>query len=121
MVKKKVDPISVKWYNDRVTDSQKCQHQATQEKAGFDDTTTNVVQSVNIVEEIRYPVMIKASDGDTILDEKNVGPIKTQHSESINCTSKLSNSETKVTETNRSSNHPRKIPATRSNDFLWEN
>jgi len=29
MIKKKVDPISVKWFNDALTDSQKCQHQAT--------------------------------------------------------------------------------------------
>jgi hypothetical protein len=35
MIKKKVDPISVKWYNDAVTDSQKCQHQATQERQGL--------------------------------------------------------------------------------------
>ena len=48
--------------------------------------------------------MIKASDGDTVLDEKYMSPIKTQHSESINCVSKLANSETKVTETNRFSN-----------------
>jgi len=41
-----------------------------------------------------------------------------QHFEYINCTSKLSNSETKVTETNSSSNHSRKIPATRSSDFF---
>jgi len=46
--------------------------------------------------------MIKASDGDTVLDEKNVSPIKAEHSESITCISKLANSETKVTETNRS-------------------
>jgi len=56
--------------------------------------------------------MIKSSDGDTVLDfKKNVSPIKAQHSESINCISKLANSETKVTETNRSSNRPIKIPA----------
>jgi hypothetical protein len=119
--KKKVDPISVKWYNDTVTDSWKCQHHVTQVKTGFHDTTTNTVQSANIVEEIRYPIMIKASDGGTILDGKNVSPIQAQHSESINCTSKLFNSETKVTETNRYSDPSRKIPATISNDFLWEN
>jgi hypothetical protein len=68
MTKKKVDAISVKWYNDAVTDSQKCQHQATKTKTGFDDTTINAVQSANILEEIRYPSMIKASDGDSILD-----------------------------------------------------
>jgi hypothetical protein len=130
MIKSKVDPISRKWYNDKVTESQICQHQVTQEKTGFDDTTTDAVHSVNTVKEIGYPVMIKASDGDTILDGKNVSPINlgwqqkqllAQHSESINCTSKLSNSESKVTELNRSSNRSRKIPATRSNDFLWEN
>jgi len=60
------------------------------------------VHSANIVEEIGYPIMIKASDGDTVLDEKNVSPIKAEHSESITCISKLANSETKVTETNRS-------------------
>jgi hypothetical protein len=64
MIKKKVDPISMKWYNDAATDSQKCQHQATQEKT-------------------RYTIMIKASDGDTIPDAKNVSPIKAQHPESI--------------------------------------
>ena len=79
------------------------------------------MHSANIVEEIGYPVMINASDGDTVLDEKIVSPIKAQHSESINCISKLANSENKVTETNRSSNRSRKIPATRSNNFLWEN
>ena len=29
MIKKKVDPINVKWFNYAVRDSQKCQHQAT--------------------------------------------------------------------------------------------
>jgi len=64
--------------------------------------TTDAVHSANIVEEIGYPIMIKESHGVTILDEKNVSPIKAEHSESINCISKLANSETKVTETNRS-------------------
>ena len=86
MIKKKMDHIREKWFNDLVTDSQKCQHQATQEKAGFDDTTT--VHSANIVEEIGYPNMIKASVGDTVLDEKIVSPIKAEHTESINCVSK---------------------------------
>jgi len=76
-----VDPISVKWFNDALTDSQKCQHQATQEETGFDDTTTDAVHSANTVEERGYPIMIKASDGDTVLDEKNVRPLKAEHSE----------------------------------------
>jgi len=117
MINKKVDPIRVKWFNDAVTDSQKCQHQATQEKTGLDDPTTDAVCSTNIVEEIGYPITIKASDSDTVLEEKNVSPIKAQHSESINCISKLANSETKVTEINRYSNCSKKIPATRSSDF----
>jgi hypothetical protein len=62
------------------------------------DTTTSAVNSANIVEEIRYRIMIRASDDDTILDGQNFSPIKAQHSAAINCTSKLSNSETKVTE-----------------------
>ena len=79
------------------------------------------MHSANIVEEIGYPIMIKASDCDTVLDEKNVCPIRVDHSESINCISKLGNSETKFTETNRSSNRSRKIPATKPTDFLLEN
>jgi len=82
-------------------------------KTGFDDTTTDAVHSANIAEETGYPIMIKASDGDTVLDGKNISPIKAQHTRSINCVSKLANSETKCTDTNRSSNHSRKIPATR--------
>jgi len=39
------------------------------------------VHSANIVEEIGYPIVIKASDGDTVLDEKNVSPLKAEHSE----------------------------------------
>ena len=78
------------------------------------------MHSANIVEEVGYPVMIIASDGDTVLDEKNVSPIKAQHSESINCISKLANSETKFTETNRLSNHSRKIPETRDSKLFME-
>jgi len=51
---------------------------------GFDDPTTDAVCSANTVEEIGYPIMMKASDGYTVLDEKNVSPIKAEHSESIN-------------------------------------
>jgi hypothetical protein len=65
--------------------------------------------------------VIKASDGDTVLDEKNVSTIKlgrqkeqslAQHSESINY---------KVTKGNRFLNRSRKTPTTRSDEFLWEN
>jgi hypothetical protein len=96
----------------------------------FDDFTTYTLHSANFVKEIGYPGMIKTSDGDTVLDEKNVNPINlcwqqeqllAQHSECTNCTSKSSNSGPIVTATNRPSNHTRKIPATRSSDFLWEN
>jgi len=79
------------------------------------------VCSANTVEEIGYPIKIKAFDGDTVLDEKNISPIKTQQSECMNYISKIANFETKVTETNRSSNCSRKIPATRSSDYLCEN
>jgi len=130
MIKRKVDPIHVKWYNDSVIDRQKCQNQDTHEKTGFDDTTTDAVHSANIIKEIGYPVMFKASDGDTALNKENASPtdlswqqeqLLDQQSESINCTSKGSNSEAIITETNRSSNCTRKIQATRSNNFLWEN
>jgi hypothetical protein len=76
MIKSKVDPISVKWYNNSGTDSQKCQHQATQEMTRFDDSTTNAVHGANFVKEKEYPATIKESDGDTILDEKKCQPHK---------------------------------------------
>ena len=88
------------------------------------------MHSTNIIKEIGHPGMSKASDGDTALDTENATPtvlswqqeqLLAQHSESIHCTSQVSNSETIITETNRSSYHTRKIPATRSNDFLREN
>jgi hypothetical protein len=66
--KEKVDPISVKWYKDTVNDRNV--NIKPHRKTGFDDTTTDAVQSANIVEEIRYPIMVKASDSDNILDEK---------------------------------------------------
>jgi uncharacterized protein YukE len=68
MIKRKVDPISVKWNNDTGTGSQKCQHQTTQEMTRFDDITTDVVHSANFVKEVGYPGVIKASDGYTVLD-----------------------------------------------------
>jgi biotin carboxylase len=64
-----VDTIRVKWCNDAVPDSQKRQNQDTHEKTGFDDTTTDAVHSANIIKEIGYPVMFKASDGNTALDK----------------------------------------------------
>jgi biotin carboxylase len=39
-------------------------------KTGFDDSITDAVHSANIVKEIGYPVVIKASDGETVPDEK---------------------------------------------------
>jgi hypothetical protein len=121
MIERKVDPINVQWYNNSGTDSQKCQHQVTQEVTWFDDVTTDAVHNTNFVKEIRYPGMIKASDGDTVLDENHVNPINLcwqqeqllgKHSESTNCTSESSNSGTIVMATNGSSNGTRKIPAT---------
>ena len=54
------------------------------------------MRSANTVEEIGCPSLIRASDGDSVLDEKIVSPMKAQHSESKNCISKLANSETKL-------------------------
>jgi hypothetical protein len=56
------------------TDCQKCQHQTTQDMTRFDDITTNAVHSAYFVKEIGYPGKIKASDGDTVLDEKMSTP-----------------------------------------------
>ena len=82
----------------------------------FDDPTA--MHIAYIVKEIGYPIMVKASDGDTVLDEKNVSPINAEHSESINYISKLANSETKFTETNISTNYSTKIPATKNQWFF---
>jgi hypothetical protein len=76
MIKGKVVLISIKWYSGTGADSQKCQHQAKQEMTRFDVIITNEVHSANVVKEIGYPGVIKASDGDTVSDEKNVNPIK---------------------------------------------
>ena len=120
-MKKKADAISMKWYDDEVINNQDCKHLDTQESPRSESITTSTVHNVNIVTMTEYPVMIKASDGDTVLDGINVSPVKlgrqkeqslTQHSESINC---------KVTKGNRFLNHTRKTPGTRSDDFLWEN
>jgi len=108
--------ISMKWY-DEVINNQDRKHLDIQERPRSDSITTSNVHNVNIVTMTEYPVVIKASDGDTILDEKNVSPIKlgrqkeqslAQHSKSTNC---------KVTIGNRFLNHTRKTPATRSDDF----
>jgi len=65
-----------------------------QERQRSDTISTSTVLNVNIVTGTEYPVVIKASDGDTALNGKNVGSIKlgrqkeqslAQDSESINC------------------------------------
>jgi len=113
--------ISMNWYDDEIINNQDHKHLDIQETPRSDSITTSTVHKVNIVTLTEYPVLIKASDGDTILDEKNVSPIKlgrqkeqslAQHSKSTNC---------KVTIGNRFLNCTRKTPATRSDDFLWEN
>jgi hypothetical protein len=40
-----------------------------------DDIITDAVHGANFVKEMGEPGMIKAPDGDTILDENNVNPI----------------------------------------------
>jgi hypothetical protein len=115
IMKKKADPIGMKWYDDEVINNRDCKHLDIQERSRSDSITTSTVHNVNIVE-MTISYHDKASDGDTVLDGKNVSPIKLggqkeqscQHSESINW---------KVTKGNRLLNHTRKTPATRSDDF----
>ena len=61
---------------------------------------TDVDHNANTTEEVEYPGMTKATGEVTILDK---------------------NMPTNSIETNRTSNCIRKIPQTRSNDFLWVN
>jgi len=85
----------MKWYyDDEVINNQDRKHLDIRERPRSDSITTSTVHNVNIVTMTEYPIVIKASDCDTILDEKNVTPIKlgrqkqqslAQHSESINC------------------------------------
>jgi len=119
-MKKKVDPISMKWYDDEVINQDR-KHSDIQERPRADSTMSSTVHNVNIVTMTEYHFVIKTSDVDTVLNEKKVSPIKlgrqkeqllAQHSESINC---------KVTKGNKFLNHTRKNPTTRLDDFLWEN
>jgi hypothetical protein len=71
IMKKKADPISMKWYDDEVISNQDHKHLDIQKRQRTDSITTSTVHNVNIVTMTEYPVMIKASDGDTILDEKS--------------------------------------------------
>jgi hypothetical protein len=120
-MKKKVDPISMKWYDDEVINNQDRKHLDIQDRPRADSTTSSTVHNVNIVTMTEYHVVIKTSDVDTVLNEKKVSPIKlgrqkeqslAQHSESINC---------KVTKGNRFLNRTRKNPTIILDDFLWEN
>ena len=69
-MKKNADPISMKWYDDEVINNQDRKHLDTQERPRSESITTSTVHNVNIVTMTEYPVMIKASAGDTILDGK---------------------------------------------------
>jgi hypothetical protein len=120
-IKKEADPVIIKWYDDEEIYIQDPRHLDIKERPRSDSITTSNVHTVNIVTTTEYPVVIKASHCDTVLNEKNVSPIKlgrqkekslAQHSESINC---------KVTKGNRFLNCTRKTPTTRSDDFLWKN
>jgi hypothetical protein len=72
IMKKKADPISMKWYNDEVTNNQEHRHLDIQARPRSDSITTNIVRNVNIVTMTENLVMIKASDDDTVLDEKKM-------------------------------------------------
>lgn len=96
VLKRKVDPINMKWQEDDGVDSQK-QIEPTHEKSASDCTTTDNNLISNIME--KSDINNLAGE-DTILDTKT---------------------STAGNETNRSSNRARKIPASRYSDFLWEN
>ena len=99
VLKRRVDPISMKWQENEEIVSQ--EHiKPTHKKSASDSITTDNNLNTNITEENEYPDTTKSADDDSILDKKT---------------------PTDGIETNRSSNRTRKIPASRYSDFLWEN
>ena len=98
MLNSKMDPISLNWHNNEETVKQKHLDQTAHSKSVSDGITTDVDHNANTTEEVEYPGMTKATGEVTILDK---------------------NMPTNSVETNRTSNRVRKIPQTRSNDFLW--
>jgi hypothetical protein len=96
VLKRKVDPINMKWQEDDRIDSQK-QIEPTHEESASDCITMDNNLISNIMEK---------SDINNLAGEDTIQDTKTP---------------TDGNETNRSSNRARKIPASRYSDFLWEN
>jgi len=69
-MKKKADPISMKWYDNEIINNQDRKHLDIQERARADSITSSIVHNVNIVTMTEYPVVITALVGDTIHNEK---------------------------------------------------
>jgi hypothetical protein len=94
VLKRRMDPISMKWHENEEIVSQ--EHiEPTHEISASDITTTDNKLNTNITEKNEYPDITKSVD-DSILDKKT---------------------STDGMETNRSSNHTRKILASRYSDF----
>jgi hypothetical protein len=91
VVKRKVDPISIKWYDDEELDSQKHQDQTTQESSSSISITTDVIHNAN---------------NDPEEEEEEV-----KHSEPLITTDKKQELAPK---------HVKRQPVTRGDDFLWE-
>ena len=91
VLKRKVDPIRMKWHENDGIDSQK-HVEPTHEESASDGTTTDNNLISKIMEKSDYPDINNSADKDSIPDNKT---------------------PTDGNETNRSSNRTRKIPASR--------
>jgi hypothetical protein len=99
VLKRKVDPIRMKWQENDGIDSQTPTEPAHENSASDCATTDNNLLSI-IMEKGDYPDINNLADKAVIPDKKT---------------------PTDGNETNRSSNRARKIPTSRYSDFLWEN
>jgi len=101
VVKRKVNPISIKWYDAEEIDSQKHQDQTTQESSSFDGISNDVAHH--------------AKNG-TEEDEREEKDEEVEEEAKKECEPLI----TADKEQELALKHVKKQPVTRGNDFLWE-
>ena len=106
VVKRKVDPIRIKWYDAEEIDSQKQQDQTTQERSSFDDISTDVAH--NTKNDIEEEDEREEKDEE---EEEEAKKERKKESEPLTTADK---------EQELAPKHVKRQPVTRGNDFLWE-
>jgi hypothetical protein len=101
LVKRKVEPISIKWYDAVEIDRQKHQDQTTTERSSFDGTTSDVAHN--------------AKNGTEGKDER-----EEKHEEEEEAEKKCEPLITADKEQELAPKRVKRQPVTRGNDFLWE-